>query len=99
MYQNDSLLKSELIELISDAQGHLPFKDIEDSVNCIIDQIVEALQNGERVEIRGFGVFSLRKRKAMIGRNPKTGEPVSVPEKYVPRFKPSKLLADNLNTK
>jgi integration host factor subunit beta len=99
MTQANKITKSELIEIIADEQGHLSFSDIEYAVNCVLDHMAEALENGDRVEIRGFGAFSLHKRRAMIGRNPKTGEPVSVPEKYVPRFKPGKALIGNLNMK
>jgi len=91
------MLKSELIERLAGKQGHLSFRDVDDSVNCILEHMIEALHNGERIEIRGFGAFSLHKRRAKVARNPKTGETVSVPEKHVPHFKPGKVLNSNLN--
>jgi integration host factor subunit beta len=97
MNQDNKITKSDLIEIIADDQGHLSFKDVEDSVHCILDHISEALVDGERVEIRGFGVFSLRHRPAWLARNPKTGEKVSVPEKYIPHFKPGKSLRFKIN--
>jgi len=99
MIQNHKLIKSEFIELVADKQRHLPFEDVEDSVNCILDHIAESLEHGENIEIRGFGTFSLHKRPAKIGRNPQTGELVPVPEKYAPHFKPGKALRDSLNIK
>lgn len=99
MNENNKITKSELTELIADKQGHLPFNDVKDAVDCILEHMAEALVNGERIEIRGFGAFSLHKRRAAMGRNPKTGESVFVPEKYVPRFKPGKVLSNNLNMK
>lgn len=96
---NKIMIKSELIQLIADKQGNLPFKDVEYAAHCILDHMAEALANGERIEIRGFGVFSLHKRRATLGRNPKTGESVFVPEKYFPHFKPGKVLKNNLNMK
>jgi integration host factor subunit beta len=99
MEQNNKMTKSDLIQLIADGQGHLPFKDVEDSVNSILNQIVESLETGGRVEIRGFGAFTLHHRPAKIGRNPKTGESVRVSEKYVPFFKPGKILSAKINSK
>jgi len=98
MNQNDHLNKSDLIQLLADQQMHLPFKDVEDSVHCILDYMTEALENGERIEIRGFGAFSLHKRRARLGRNPKTGETVALPERYVPHFKPGKVLREKVKT-
>ena len=99
MEQNNKITKSDLIQLIADGQGHLPFKDVEDSVNSILNQIAESLEAGDRVEIRGFGAFTLHHRPAKTGRNPKTGESVTVPDKYVPFFKPGKILSDKVNTR
>ena len=99
MNQNYKITKAELIEMLADMQGHLPFRDVEDAANSILDQMSEALADGERIEIRGFGAFSLHKRRARIARNPKTGEPVSLAEKYVPHFKPGKVLANRVNVK
>lgn len=98
MIQKNNLIKSDLIHIIADDLGYLSLKDVEDSVHCLLEQMTEALQNGERIEIRGFGTFSLSHRAAKIGRNPKTGENVPVPEKYVPRFKPGKTLSQKVNT-
>ena len=91
--------KSELIKSLADKQKHISIKDVDDCVNSILKHIAGALSNGERIEIRGFGSFLLMKRQARIGRNPKTGERVSIPEKHVPYFKPGKILKDNLNAK
>ena len=86
------MTKSELITLLSDKFSQLVHKDAELSVKTIIDSLVKALSKGGRVEIRGFGSFSLNHRPARLGRNPKTGEKVNVPEKFVPHFKPGKEL-------
>lgn len=82
------LTKSELVAAISHDQPLLSEQDVELAVNSILERIVEALVNGERIEIRGFGSMTLHYRPPRIGRNPKTGEKVQVPEKYVPHFKP-----------
>ena len=86
------MTKSELITQLSDKFSQLVHKDAELSVKTIIDSLCIALSKGGRVEIRGFGSFSLNHRPARLGRNPKTGEKVSVPEKFVPHFKPGKEL-------
>ena len=86
------MTKSELIILLSDKFSQLVHKDAELSVKTIIDSRTNTLSKGGRVEIRGFGSFSLNHRPARLGRNPKTGEKVSVPEKFVPHFKPGKEL-------
>jgi integration host factor subunit beta len=88
--------KSELIEVLAKQLSHLAFKDVELAVNCVIDQMNETLSAGERIEIRGFGSFSLHHRAPRMGRNPKTGEAVSLTEKYVPHFKPGKELRDRV---
>ena len=85
------MTKSELITLLSD-KFQLVHKDAELSVKTIIDSLDNTLSKGGRVEIRGFGSFSLNHRPARLGRNPKTGEKVNVPEKFVPHFKPGKEL-------
>ena len=82
-----ALTKSELIDHIAAECGSLNSKEAEIAVNTILQNIVKALAEGRRVEIRGFGSFSLNKRRARIGRNPRTGESVQVEEKYVPKFK------------
>ncbi len=84
--------KSEIIEMIAQKQMHLPLKDVELSVKHILDLMSISLSNGKRIEIRGFGSFSLHYRAPRIGRNPKTGAPVSLSGKYVPHFKPGKDL-------
>jgi len=86
------MTKSELITQLSDKFSQLVHKDAELSVKTIIDSLCIALSKGGRVEIRGFGSFSLNHRPARLGRNPKTGEKVNVPEKFVPHFKPGKEL-------
>ncbi len=86
------MTKSEIIEMIAQKQMHLPLKDVELSVKHILDLMSISLSNGQRIEIRGFGSFSLHYRAPRIGRNPKTGEPVSLSGKYVPHFKPGKDL-------
>ena len=92
------MTKSELITQLSDKFSQLVHKDAELSVKTIIDSLGNTLSKGGRVEIRGFGSFSLNHRPARLGRNPKTGEKVSVPEKYVPHFKPGKELRERVNS-
>ncbi|AVQ00005.1 integration host factor subunit beta [Ahniella affigens] len=91
------MTKSELIEALSRRQTHLAFHDVEFAVKEILEQIANALAAGDRVEIRGFGSFSLHFRPPRMGRNPKTGDSVSLPGKYVPYFKPGKELRDRVN--
>ena len=91
------MTKSELISLIAGKQSHLQQKDVELAINNIIDQLTNAMSQGLRIEIRGFGGFSLRKRKACLGRNPKTGERVRLPERYSLYFKPGLDLRDRVN--
>lgn len=86
------MTKSELIAILAQQLSHLVIKDVELAVNCVIEQISESLSFGERIEIRGFGSFSLHHRLPRMGRNPKTGEVVSLTKKYVPHFKPGKEL-------
>ena len=86
------MTKSEMIQRIADQNPHLYLRDVERIVNTVFDQITEALANGDRVELRGFGAFSARRRQARTGRNPRTGESVSVDEKQVPFFKCGKEL-------
>ena len=92
------MIKSELIQIIADENPHLYQRDVELIVGTIFDEIINALAEGNRVELRGFGAFSVKKRDARIGRNPRTGEQVSVEEKYVPFFKTGKLLRERLNS-
>ena len=91
------MTKSELIEFIAAKQTQLSLKDVELAVKTIIEQMAETLAAGERIEIRGFGSFSLHYRAPRIGRNPKTGESVGLPGKHVPHFKPGKELRDRVN--
>ena len=93
-----SINKKELIEIIANEQDQLPYKDIELSVKTIIESMIDSLKNGKRIEIRGFGSFSLRYRKSRIGRNPKSGESVNIDERYVPHFKPGKDLKERVKT-
>ena len=89
--------KKDLIEILSNDQDQLPLRDIQLTVNTIIDTMINALTNGERIEIRGFGSFSLHYRKPRMGRNPKTGATVAINESYVPHFKPGKNLKKQVN--
>jgi integration host factor subunit beta len=91
------MTKSELIEVLANKQSHLPLKDVELAVKTLLDQMGQSLARRERIEIRGFGSFSLHRRPARMGRNPKTGEAVSLPEKHVPHFKPGKELRERVN--
>lgn len=91
------MTKSELIEIIAAKQAQLSVKDVELAVKTLIEQMSETLAAGERIEIRGFGSFSLHYRAPRIGRNPKTGESVGLAGKYVPHFKPGKELRDRVN--
>ncbi|MCB1693475.1 MAG: integration host factor subunit beta [Pseudomonadales bacterium] len=91
------MTKSELIEKIAAVQSQLSAKDVELAVKMILDHMAEALSVGERIEIRGFGSFSLHYRAPRVGRNPKTGEKVELAGKYVPHFKPGKELRDRVN--
>ena len=91
------MIRSELIQKIADDNPHLFQRDVERIVATIFDEITDALANGDRVELRGFGAFSVKRRDARVGRNPRTGESVSVEAKAVPFFKSGKLLRDRLN--
>ena len=93
------MIKSELIQKIAAANPHLYHRDIERIVNVIFDEIVGALARGDRVELRGFGAFTVKHRPPRQGRNPRTGASVAVDEKFVPFFKTGKELREKLNTK
>ncbi|AYE85665.1 MAG: integration host factor subunit beta [Sulfitobacter sp.] len=93
------MIRSELIQKIADDNPHLYQRDVERIVNTVFDEITGAMSRGDRVELRGFGAFSVKKRDARVGRNPRTGETVNVEEKHVPFFKTGKLLRDRLNGK
>lgn len=91
------MTKSELIERIAIRQNQLSSKDVELAIKLVLDHMSHSLATGERIEIRGFGSFSLHYRKPRQGRNPKTGETVELEGKYVPHFKPGKELRDQVN--
>ena len=93
------MTKSELIDVLASKLSHLSLKDVDFLVKNILDQMAESLAKGERIEVRGFGSFSLHHRKSRIGRNPKTGEAVALPPKYAPHFKPGKELRERVNIK
>lgn len=91
------MIKSELVEKIAARNPHLYQRDVENIVNAILGEITDALANGDRVELRGFGAFSVKNRQPRVGRNPRTGEKVTVAEKWVPFFKTGKELRERLN--
>jgi integration host factor subunit beta len=91
------MIRSELVKLLSDANPGLSARDIDLIVTTLFDAIVKKLADGGRVELRGFGAFSTRLRSGRAGRNPRTGESVSVSEKRVPFFKPGKEIRERLN--
>ena len=91
------MTRSELIELIASQQSQLSTKDVELAVKLMIDHMAETLSSGERIEIRGFGSFSLHYREPRQGRNPKTGDSVELEGKHVPHFKPGKELRERVN--
>ena len=93
------MTKSELILRLAEENPHLYQRDVERIVNTVFEEITKAMENGERVELRGFGAFSVKQRDARVGRNPRTGEAVQVEAKNVPFFKTGKLLRDRLNGK
>ena len=92
-----AMTKSELIEVIAKKQRHLPAKDVELAVKHLLDLMGNSLAAGDRIEIRGFGSFSLHYRPPRMGRNPKTGEAVALSGKHVPHFKPGKELRERVN--
>ena len=94
-----TMIKSELVQRISAANPHLYQRDVENIVEAILDEITVALSRGDRVELRGFGAFSVKARPARLGRNPRTGAQVKVSEKVVPYFKTGKEMRDRLNRK
>ena len=91
------MTKSELIEILASINGHLIHKDVELAVKSLLEQMSCALASGQRIEIRGFGSFSLHYRPPRMGRNPKTGDSVALAAKYVPHFKPGKELRERVN--
>ncbi len=91
------MIKSELVQKIADENAHLSYREVERLVSTIFDEIINALASGRRVELRGFGAFSVKSRPSRVGRNPRTGEQVEVSKKNVPYFKTGKLLKERLN--
>ncbi|WNC70009.1 integration host factor subunit beta [Thalassotalea nanhaiensis] len=91
------MTKSELIEKLIDKLDHLSAKDVEVAIKEILEMMADTLEKGDRIEIRGFGSFSLHYRAPRVGRNPKTGESVELNGKYVPHFKPGKELRERVN--
>lgn len=91
------MIRSELVQTIADENPHLLQKDVERVVNTVLEEIIATMERGDRVELRGFGAFSVKHREARQGRNPRTGETVQVEQKSVPFFKTGKLLRDRLN--
>lgn len=91
------MTKSELIDVLSSEQTQLGYRDVELAVKEILDCLTTALSSGERIEVRGFGSFTLHHRRARVGRNPKTGTSVAVPDKHVPHFKPGKELRQRVD--
>ena len=91
------MIKSELVTRIAAQNPHLYQRDVENIVNAILGEIVAALARGDRVELRGFGAFSVKRRDARLGRNPRTGDSVQVEEKHIPFFKTGKQLRERLN--
>ena len=90
------MTKSELIEILASKNSHLNYKDVELAVKSLLEQMSQALATGQRIEIRGFGSFSLHYRPPRIGRNPKTGDAVVLSAKHVPHFKPGKELRERV---
>ncbi len=93
------MIKSELIQKLADENPNLYHRDVERMVSVIFDEITEALAKGDRVELRGFGAFSVKHRPARIGRNPRSGESVAIEEKWSPYFKAGKEIRERLNPK
>jgi integration host factor subunit beta len=91
------MIKSELVTRLAEANPHLYQRDVERIISTVFDEITSALSRGDRVELRGFGAFSVKHRPARVGRNPRTGDPVDVDAKSVPFFKAGKELRDRLN--
>lgn len=97
MINKSTITRSELIDSLVDTQPHLAHRDVELAVKAMLERMGNAFQQGERIEIRGFGSFSLHYRSARLGRNPKTGESVAVEDKFSPHFKPGKELKERVD--
>ncbi len=95
--EEKTMTKSELMEQLARKQSQLAYKDVELAVKTMLEQMTQSLSTGERIEIRGFGSFSLHYRPPRMGRNPKTGDPVPLEGKHVPHFKPGKELRERVN--
>jgi integration host factor subunit beta len=93
-----AMTKSELIEILSRRQPHLKAEDVDLAVKALLEMMAGSLSQGDRIEIRGFGSFSLHYRPPRVGRNPKTGESVALPAKHVPHFKPGKELRERVSS-
>jgi len=93
------MIRSELVQKLAYENPHLHQRDVERIVSTIFEEIINTMAGGDRVELRGFGAFSVKKRESRTGRNPRTGDSVAVEEKHVPFFKTGKLLRDRLNGK
>ena len=91
------MTKSELVRTLSEKLPELQQRDVELAVNCMLEQMTKALEDGERIEIRGFGSFNIHQRPPRLARNPKTGESVDLPAKTVVHFKPGKQMRDHVN--
>lgn len=92
-----TMTKSELIEILASRQSHLKAEDVDLAVKALLEMMGASLSSGERIEIRGFGSFSLHYRPPRLGRNPKTGDAVALPGKHVPHFKPGKELRERVS--
>jgi integration host factor subunit beta len=92
-----SITKSEMIDMLAAEQPQLAYRDVELAVKGLLERMADALADGERIEVRGFGSFSLHYRPTRVGRNPKTGDTVIVPDKHVPHFKPGKELRERVD--
>lgn len=97
MIKSHTITRSELIDALVDKQPHLAHRDVELAVKAVLERMGNAFEDGDRIEIRGFGSFSLHYRPARVGRNPKTGESVAVEDKFSPHFKPGKELKERVD--
>jgi len=97
MLNKPTITRSELIEALVEKQPHLAHRDVELAVKAVLERMADAFEGGDRIEIRGFGSFSLHYRPARVGRNPKTGESVAVEDKFSPHFKPGKELKERVD--